>query len=266
MPTLCAMPTERFQRPPVAVFTLVRAPSELPLGTAARARVRVLEVRLDRFAPSDWKGIVREAGASFPQARLLATLRFQKDGGNWPDDASRAEALAEVFSLREWDYLDLEWDAFDFDEITLRLSKHSAWTRLVCSRHDFVPPSEGISQALAALWNAATIRHAAVAKWAGTLADPEQEIMELCTFAALHGDEGIVPSLFAMGSAAQVTRVASALLSGGWSYGHDGVGEAAPGQLPWSTLDALLQSLPQPQAFTRSWLDAVAGAIRMTQD
>ena len=129
-----------------------------------------------------------------------------------------------------------------------------------------MPPSEGLAQALTALWKAATFRHAAVAKWAGTLADPEQEIMELCAFAALHGDEGIVPSLFAMGGEAQVTRVASALLSGGWSYGHDGVGEAAPGQLPWTTLDALLQSLPHPQTLTRSWLESVAGALRATQD
>jgi len=250
-------------RPAVAVFTLVRSPSQIPLSASVKKRVKLLELRLDRFAPGDWKGLIAEAKRDFPSARQLLTIRFAKDGGNWPDDASRREAFAQALPLAQWDYVDIEWDAHDWAELEPLVRRHAAWTRLVCSRHDFVPASEGVEPALSALWAESARRGAAVSKWAGMLADPAQDIRRLCTFASLHRDEAMVPSMFAMGAAGMVTRVASPLLCGGWSYGHDGVGEAAPGQLPWTILDALLQSLPPAQEPSQAWLEAVERAVAL---
>jgi 3-dehydroquinate dehydratase type I len=247
-------------RPAVAVFTLVRFPSQIPLSATVKKRVKLLELRLDRFAPGDWKSLLAEAKREFPSARLLLTIRFAKDGGNWPDDASRREAFAQALGLGAWDYVDVEWDAHDWTDLEPLLKRHGAWTRLVCSRHDFTPAPEGLEKALEALWRESAKRGAAVSKWAGVLADPS-EIPALCTFVSLRRDEAMVPSMFAMGAEGRVTRVASPLLCGGWSYGHDGVGEAAPGQLPWTVLDALLQSLPPAEQPTPSWLEAVDRAV-----
>lgn len=250
-------------RPPVAVFTLVRRPSDLPLSATVRKRVKLLEVRLDRFGPDDWKTVVAEARRDFPSARLLLTIRFAKDGGSWPDDASRRDGFALALPLCQWDFVDVEWDAPDWADLEPLLRRHLGWTRLVVSRHDFVPAPEGLEPALEGVWKAASSRNAAVAKWAGVLADPATEIRTLCAFASLHSQEAMVPSMFAMGADALVTRVASPLLGGGWSYGHDGVGEAAPGQLPWTVLDALLQSLPPSREPSQDWIDSVAKATRL---
>lgn len=247
-------------RPAVAVLTLVRPPAQIPLNASVKKRVRLLELRLDKFAPSDWKGLIADSRREFPSARLLLTIRFAKDGGNWPDEHPRTEAFAQALGLTQWDYVDVEWDAHDREALAPLLKKHAAWTRLVCSRHDFVPAPEGLEPALDALWKVAAAQGAAVAKWAGVLADPATEIRTLCTFASLRREEAMVPSMFAMGAAGMVTRVASPLLAGGWSYGHDGVGEAAPGQLPWTVLDALLQSLPVAEQPTQAWLEAVERA------
>lgn len=161
--------------------------------------------------------------------------------------------------------MDIEWDAPDQTELAPLLARHSAWTRLVCSRHDFTPAPEGLTQALDALWSVARERNAAVAKWAGVLADPEREIGELCAFASLHREDAMVPSVFAMGPDGKITRVASALLGGGWSYGHDGVGEAAPGQIAWPVLDALLQSLPAAMEPTPEWLQGVTASMALAE-
>lgn len=252
-------------RAPVAVLTLIRPPSQLPMGPKVRQRVKLVEVRLDKFAPGDWKSVTAEAAREFPAARFLLTIRFAKDGGAWPDGMSRHEALAQAFALRQWDYVDIEWDAPDQTELAPLLARHSAWTRLVCSRHDFTPAPEGLTQALDALWSVARERNAAVAKWAGVLADPEREIGELCAFASLHRDDAMVPSVFAMGPDSKITRVASALLGGGWSYGHDGVGEAAPGQIAWPVLDALLQSLPAAMEPTPEWLQGVTASMALAE-
>jgi 3-dehydroquinate dehydratase type I len=250
-------------RLPVAVFTLVRPSSEIPLGAAVRRRVKLLEVRLDRFGPEAWRSVVAEARRDFPSARLLLTIRFAKDGGAWPDGVSRRDALAQALSLAQWDYLDVEWDAPDWTELEPLVRRHLGWTRLVVSRHDFVPAPEGLDAALDGVWKAALARGAAVAKWAGVLSDPTREADALYAFASLHSQETTVPAVFAMGADAMPTRVAAALLGGGWSYGHDGVGEAAPGQLPWTVLDALLQSLPAANPCSQAWLEAVERAIRL---
>ncbi len=242
-------------------MTVVRPLSEIPLKPSVRERVQLVEIRLDRFAPNDWKSTVTEAARFFPRARFLLTIRFARDGGAWPDDVSRAEAFAQAFALRQWDYVDFEWNAFDLDALLPLLALHRAWTRLVCSRHDFTPPRAGLEATLGDLWRTARSLDASVAKWAGTLADPEREAADLCSFAALHADDSLVPAVFAMGPEAQVTRVAAPLLGGGWSYGHDGVGAAAPGQIPWPVLSTLLQSVPRPETFSREWLMQVDHAL-----
>jgi 3-dehydroquinate dehydratase type I len=262
---LCPMQVLSEIRPPVAVLTLIRSPALLPMGRKVRQRVKLVEVRLDKFAPGDWKSLMTEAAREFPAARFLLTIRYAKDGGSWPDAISRHEAFAQAFSLRQWDFVDVEWDAPDHAELAPLLARHASWTRLVCSRHDFAPASEELPQVLDGLWKVSKERGAAVAKWAGNLSDPDREIRELCAFASLHRDDGMVPSIFAMGPEGKVTRVASALLGGGWSYGHDGVGEAAPGQIAWPVLDALLQSLPAASEPSAEWLLGVESSLRLAE-
>jgi 3-dehydroquinate dehydratase len=248
---------------PIAVLTLSGKPQELPLTPAARRRVRLVEVRLDLVDSREWGTRAREAERAFPSARLIGTLRLEKDGGRWADGMSRGEAIASALALRRWDYWDLEDDSPERDGLHALLTQRSPWTRLVLSRHSFTPldPPAMLEQVAAVRDNAVGLG-AEIAKWAGRSLDPDEAGPELLRLLSLW-DAPATPAVFLMGTGSEAWRVAASRMSGGWGYAHDGSGAVAPGQLPWTVFDALIGSLPPCRAWDESWFRGVESAVAL---
>lgn len=250
-------------RAPLAVLVLTGPPSSLPMPERARARVPLVEVRFDLFEADRWNTLPRETRKAFPRAKLLATLRLDRDGGRWPDAASRKDALRRVVDLHRWDYLDIEDDAPEREEL-LRVARQSG-AGIVLSRHAFVPQNaEEASDTIAHMLRTAAAEGAAVAKWAARLEDLDGTLPGFLRQVAAAAPDGPVPAIFPMGPLSETGRVAAALASGGWGYAHDGSGPAAPGQLSWPVFEALLGSLPAPAGQDLSaWTNSVAGAVEL---
>ena len=248
---------------PTAVLTLAGKPQDLPLTPAAKRRVRLAEVRLDLLDPAQWGGRAKEAERAFPSARLLGTLRLERDGGRWPDGRGRKEALASALKLRRWDYWDVEDDSLERDELLAVLKADSPWTRIVLSRHSFLAvDTERMIEQMTAVGDSARLVGADVAKWAGRVLDPEESGPELLRWLSLWSGSA-TPAFFLMGLGSEPWRVASAVMSGGWGYGHDGSGAVAPGQLAWTVFDALLGSLPPSREWDRNWFRGVESAVAL---
>jgi len=248
---------------PIAVLTLSGKPQELPLTPAAKRRVRLVEIRLDLLDPDAWGIRAREAERAFPSARLIGTLRLEKDGGRWSDTASRGEAVASALALRRWDYWDVEDDSPERDEILGLLKVKAPGTRIVLSRHSFEPvdPPTMIEQATKVRDNAIRLG-AETAKWAGRTFDPDEAGPELLRWLSLW-DAPATPAIFLMGYGSEAWRVAASRISGGWGYAHDGSGAVAPGQLPWTVFDALIGSLPPSPEWNGNWFRGVEAAVAL---
>lgn len=246
-------------RAPQAVLVLAGPPSANPLPERTRSRVPIVEARLDLFPRDAWPSLPREIRRAFPRARLLATLRLDRDGGRWPDVASRLDALRSILDLHRWDYVDVEDDSPERDRMIAMV--HAANAGLVLSRHAFTPVgAEEVCDTIGHLQRAATSDGAAVSKWAVRLEDPDGTLPGMLRQIASSGD-GPVPAVFPMGPCSEAGRVAAALASGGWGYAHDGSGPAAPGQIAWPVFEALLGSIPPPGNDLASWLDSVGRTV-----
>lgn len=248
---------------PIAVLTLSRKPQELTLTPAAKRRVRLVEIRLDLLDPSQWASRAKEAERAFPSARLLATLRLEKDGGRWPDTKARSEAFREALGLRRWDYIDIEDDSDERDALLALAKAVSPSTRIVLSRHSFSPlDADAMLEQVRAVSESAERNGAEVAKWAGLALDPDESGPELLRWLSTRGGAA-VPAFFLMGAGSEPWRVAASRLSGGWGYAHDGSGAVAPGQLPWTVFDALLGSVPPCEEWDRNWFAGVRSAVAL---
>lgn len=249
-------------RAPQAVLVLTTPPAANPLPSRTKARVHVVEARLDLFAPDYWPGLPRELRRTFPNAKFLATLRLARDGGRWPDSESRRDALRRILDLHRWDYVDVEDDSPE--RAPMLDMVRDAGAGIVLSRHAFVPQaSEDVSDTVERLFASASAEKAAVAKWAVRLEDPDAVLPGLLRrISSIAGDAG-VPAIFPMGPGSETGRVAAALASAGWGYAHDGSGPAAPGQLSWPVFEALLGSLPLPGGDMAAWLAAVHRAVAL---
>lgn len=247
-------------RSPIAVLVLTGHPSANPLPARVKARVGLVEIRFDLFAPDEWAGLPRAVHKAFPAAKLLATVRLDRDGGRWPDITSRLPALRRLLDLHRWDYVDVEDDSPERDEMIALV--HGAGAGLVLSRHAFDPRgSEEAADTIAHMQRTAVREKAAVAKWAARLEDPEGTLPGLLRQVSGFPDDGPAPAIFPMGAASEAGRVAAALAGRGWGYAHDGSGPAAPGQLSWPVFSALLGSLPGPGHDLSSWVRSVEGAV-----
>jgi len=248
---------------PIAILALAGRPQDLPLTPSARRRVRRVEVRLDLVDPGEWSHRLREAERAFPAARLLATLRCRRDGGMWPDEGDREEALARILSLPGWDALDLESDAPDRAPLLAMARRRAPDLRIVLSRHVF-DAIEGtrISDQISELRARAAEAGAQVAKWAGSLLDLEEDGPELVRVLSAW-DGKVLPAVFPMGAGAEPWRVACAAVSGGWGYGHDGTGSLALGQLPWKVFDALLGAVPRSDRWDPEWFAGIRSATAL---
>jgi 3-dehydroquinate dehydratase type I len=248
---------------PTAVLALANSPRSLPLSPAARRRVRMAEVRLDLVEPDQWDARVREAERAFPAARLLATLRLERDGGRWPDGSPRTDALDRALSIRGWHALDLESDAPDLEELLAVARRRAPGLRLVLSRHSFrAMDRDELERGSSRLAEMADDLGAAVAKWSVVVSDLDELGPDLVRILSMWNARAI-PSIFPMGLGAEPWRVACALVGGGWGYGHDGVGAVAPGQLPWQVFDALLGSLPRSDRWDPAWFSGLQGATAL---
>lgn len=258
------MMTPPFVRRPTAVLTLVAPPASVPFGPAVRRRVRLCEVRLDRFDEAKWAETAAAAEREFPAAARIATIRLRADGGSWPDDRPRVEALRRALSLSAWRYVDLEAGHPEFASLAAVVAEVSPTTDLVVSRHDFAPVGpDALREALRGVREAALEAGAAVAKWAGNLLDAQACRRVLLDFAVEFRTCRPQLAVFAMGEESRATRVAAPLLCGGWSYAHDGTGPAAPGQIAFPVLEALLGSLPGSDAPDDSWAASVEHAVEI---
>ena len=248
---------------PIAVLALAGRTQDLPLTPSARRRVRRVEIRLDLVEPGEWSHRVREVERAFPAARLLATLRRRQDGGMWPDDVDRREALERILSIRGWDALDLESDAPDLEPLLALVRKLAPDLRLVLSRHVFgAVEGKEIADQISHLRAHVARTGAQVAKWAGVVLDLEEDGPELVRILSAW-DGGTVPAVFPMGAGAEPWRVACAAASGGWGYGHDGTGALALGQLPWRMFDALLGAVPRSDRWDPEWFAGISAATAL---
>lgn len=246
-------------RAPQAVLVLAGPPSANPLPERTRSRVPIVEARLDLFPRDSWPSLPREIRRAFPRARLLATLRLDRDGGRWPDVASRLDALRSLLDLHRWDWVDVEDDSPERDAMIAMV--HAAKAGLVLSRHAFTSVgAEEVCDTIGHLQRAADSEGAAVAKWAVRLEDPESTLPGMLRQISAPGN-GPIPAIFPMGPCSEAGRVAAALSSGGWGYAHDGSGPAAPGQIAWPVFEALLGSIPPPGGDVSSWLDSVGRTV-----
>jgi|GEM_PF-1351219 len=247
-------------RAPQAVLVLTGPPSANLLPARAKARVRILEVRLDLFAQDLWPSLPREIRRAFPNAKLLATLRLDRDGGRWPDASSRLDALRRILDLHRWDFVDVEDDSPERESMLALVRESNAG--IVLSRHAFIPQSaEEVADAIPRLFQAAISEKAVVAKWAVRLDDLDGTLPGLLRQISSPSQESPIPAIFPMGARSETGRVAAALTSGGWGYAHDGSGPAAPGQIAWPIFEALLGSLPPPGDDARAWLSSVGRAV-----
>jgi 3-dehydroquinate dehydratase I len=248
---------------PTAVLALAASPRDIPLSPSARRRARVVEVRLDLVPRDRWAHRVREVERAFPAARLLATVRLDRDGGRWPADTDRTAALEEILSIPGWDALDLEADAPDLEPLLETARRRAPDLRLVISRHSFKPVDvEEMQEQIEDVARFADRQGAHVAKWAGCPTDLEECGPDLVRLLSRWSAKARA-AIFPMGPQAEPWRVACALVPGGWGYGHDGTGAVAPGQLPWQVFDALLGSLPASDRWDERWFDGVRKATAL---
>jgi 3-dehydroquinate dehydratase-1 len=247
----------------MAILALAGRPQDLTLTSSARRRVRRVEVRLDLVEPGDWAHRVREVERAFPSARLLATLRREADGGRWPDGEDRRDAMDRILSIPGWDALDLESDAPDLDALLAVVRHRGPDLRLVLSRHSF-QAVEGaqLSDQIRQMRRRAAELGAQVVKWAGFVTDLEEDGPELVRILS-EWNEAALPAVFPMGLGAEPWRVACAVVSGGWGYGHDGTGAVAPGQLPWKAFDALIGSVPGSDRWDPGWFSGIVSATAL---
>lgn len=247
-------------RSPLAVLVLAGPPSTNPLPARAKARVELVEARLDLVREEDWPAFPREIRRAFPRAKLLATIRLQRDGGRWPDDATRLPALQRALDLHRWDFVDVEDDSPERDAMIAAV--HATKAGLVLSRHAFAPQdAETVSDMIPRLVAAASAEKAAVAKWAVRLDDLDGALPGVLRQISAFAGDGPIPAIFPMGACSETGRVAAALASAGWGYAHDGSGPAAPGQISWPVFEALLGSLPPPGDDIHAWLSSVGRAV-----
>ncbi|MCB9497238.1 MAG: type I 3-dehydroquinate dehydratase [Fibrobacteria bacterium] len=249
-------------RTPTAVLVLSGPPNANPLPERVKARVPLVEIRFDLFPQDEWSGLPRLVRRSFPSAKLLATLRLDRDGGRWPDLASRTIALKRLTDLHRWDFIDVEDDSPERERMIGLVREAGAG--LVLSRHAFDPRGpEETTDTIAHMLRTASKEGAAVAKWAVRLEEPAATLPGLLRQISEQPDDAPTPAIFPMGPLSEAGRVAAALASGGWGYAHDGSGPAAPGQLSWPTFSALLGSLPRPGRELSGWLKSVEGAVEL---
>jgi len=245
---------------PTAVLALAGSPRDIPISPTVRRRARLVEIRLDLVEPKLWAHRIREVERAFPAARLLATLRLERDGGRWPNDKDRILPWDEILSIPGWYALDLEADALDLDELLALVRRRAPQLRLVLSRHSFRPVDGAqLQEQIEGVRRRADELGAHVAKWAGLLDDMDQCGPDLVRILAAW-DAKALPAVFPMGMGAEPWRVACALVPGGWGYGHDGTGAVAPGQLPWQVFDALLGSIPISDRWDERWFQGVRAA------
>lgn len=250
------------ERAPLAVLVLAGPPSANPLPARAKARVPLVEARFDLFPEDAWPTLPREIRRAFPAAKLLATLRLDRDGGRWPDVASRLDAFRRILDLHRWDFVDVEDDSPERDAM-LALAR-SARAEIVLSRHAFVPQNaEEATDTIAHMLCTAAAENVAVAKWAARLEDSDGTLPGFLRQISSLPADGPVPAIFPMGALSEAGRVAAAIASGGWGYAHDGSGPAAPGQLSWPVFDALLASLPPAGQDPSAWFAALSRAVEL---
>ncbi len=100
--------------PPLVIVSLPGRTAEalrLQLALASRGGADLVEIRLDRLAPGEFKRLerVHDLPLTHPWIPALGTLRSRAEGGEGPDDPTeRARILRQALELFPFSYLDLE--------------------------------------------------------------------------------------------------------------------------------------------------------------
>ncbi len=227
----------------------------------------LLEIRFDLFPKEElWRELAAEVGRRFPRAKIIATVRLERDGGRFPDRYSeqRMVLYRELAEKGLADWVDIELE----EEKTARkliAEMREQDMRVLLSHHDFagVPDAAGYE----ALWARMTELKPDGVKLAVRFGSPQDE-GALYDFIQAHAGDLRLRAAFSMGAFGLRSRAVGPLLGAPMTYGYAGRAEAAPGQWPVRRLRSLFAAIAAagqvepPLADRRIAFDLVAPWLR----
>lgn len=198
----------------------------------------VLEIRYDLFPHTeDWPGLAQRVAACHPHALRLATIRLQRDGGQWPDTmASQRIPLWQSILQAPIgvQLLDLEMENAS-DRAVLSAFCPNPAPSVILSHHYFdrTPSKVELETAIALCHN----HHVAGFKVACMAVEP-QDTAPLYPLIRRHAPQFDFFALFAMGRWGQASRLYSLTCGANLTYGSI-LKSQAPGQIPIRQLHQL---------------------------
>lgn len=215
----------------------------------------ILEIRYDLFPNTkEWPELISRIKAWAPKAKIIATIRLERDGGKWPEkDSKKREALwsAILNASQAPDWIDLEWAELE-DYMELMAKAQEKDVKVLASHHDFqgIPSATVLEKAIehALYWRADGFKIAAMSK------QPD-DCGVLYALSKKHAASFTWFSAFAMGETGTVSRIYSFACGANLSYGA--LGDAvAPGQLSMPILKSFVAKLngDSSEADVRTWL------------
>lgn len=217
----------------------------------------ILEIRYDLFPfRKDWGKVLTHIKELAPKARIIATIRLERDGGKWPDvnARGRTEAWQEMIHAELVpDWMDVEWEYLE-DEMELMAEAQERKIKILASHHDFkgIPSKKALEDAvkLAKHWHTDGFKIAATSRTEG-------DCQALYDLAKEHADDFSWFSAFAMGKTGMASRLFSLCCGANITYGSFGAA-VAPGQIPMNVMMKLVAQLDESskEKDVESWLRA----------
>lgn len=215
----------------------------------------ILEIRYDLFPNTkEWPELIARIKAWAPKAKVIATIRLERDGGKWPEkDSKKRETLwnAILDASQAPDWIDLEWAELE-DYMELMAKAQEKRVKVLASHHDFqgIPSASVLEKAIehALYWHADGFKIAAMPKQL-------DDCGVLYALSKNHASRFAWFSAFAMGETGTVSRIYSFACGANLSYGALGAA-VAPGQISMPTLKSLVAKLNEEstEADVRKWL------------
>ncbi len=217
-------------------FVLVAATDSLRSVERAREHADAIEFRMDLCENP------REQLESYDgELSVLATNRWNAEGGNATDDAARLALLEWAVEQPAVAAIDVEFDALDDPEWrSLVADARAAGVRVVVSAHDFErTPSRAVMNEQ--LHEAG--KHGDCAKLAVTATD-RRDVLDLLSVTETRTAAGETVATMAMGAVGQHSRAVAPLYGSRIGYAPVAPDAAtAPGQYTLKTLSQLVRTL-----------------------
>jgi len=202
-----------------------------------------LEIRYDLFSDqSIWPELSSIIRKKFPMMELIGTIRFESDGGSYPNklNEQRLELWQQILhDSHKLNWVDIECEYFEDIMMINNFSKNKP-VKIILSKHNFNKMT--CESDLEFMVNTARQMNTDGLKLA-TTAKSEKDEFTLYSLILNHSRDFLNFSFFSMTKEYQRTRVLSALICDSHSFVYGYLDKAcAPGQFKISQLNKILDN------------------------